>query len=501
MITLSVACSGGGGDPPLDGGDTSVVVDSAVIDGAVIDGAMVDGATVDGATVDGAVIDGAMVDGNVIDSARADGAAVDGSDSAMADSGLSPTLYVDRTNPAADDANPGTESLPFETISQAAAVAQAGDVVLVKAGTYVEEVVIAHSGTPQNPIVFEAQQNVIVSPPSIVNSRAGLAVRGRTDIIIRGFSVRNAYFGIAVELANNTPAERVRVEKNYVTRTSSSGIRVFRSSDITVEGNRVEKTNDGGIHEMISIIGSDTFLVQNNEVWNGVWTANGSPVEGKEGIDAKEGSTNGAIIGNHVHHLTRLGIYVDSYSQPTGNIEVRDNIVHHCAHGVAISSEAGGELSTVLVANNIVYENRAHGIVVSSWDQNGLRKDISLLNNTGYANGGNGINIGTTQVQGLWIRNNIMAGAGGAKFRADDPSVITASAANLAWNGTAGNFTVGVTSGDPHFLAPATGNFGLGTGSAALDTGVTVAEVAFDALGTPRPQGSAYDIGAIEQIQ
>ncbi len=37
--------------------------------------------------------------------------------------------------------------------------------------------------------------------------------------------------------------------------------------------------------------------------------------------------------------------------------------------------------------------------------------------------------------------------------------------------------------------------------TAAIDTGVTSAAVPTDARGTKRPQGAAYDIGAIERIE
>jgi len=53
------------------------------------------------------------------------------------------------------DANNG-QSLPFATISKAAAVAQAGDTVVIHAGTYHETLTPAHSGTSSAPITFAA---------------------------------------------------------------------------------------------------------------------------------------------------------------------------------------------------------------------------------------------------------------------------------------------------------------------------------------------------------
>jgi chitodextrinase len=75
---------------------------------------------------------------------------------------LSSTWFV---SPSGSNSNSGTLSAPFQTIGQAAKIAQPGDHVEIEAGTYRETVTPAHSGTPGNPIVFEAYngQNVTIS--------------------------------------------------------------------------------------------------------------------------------------------------------------------------------------------------------------------------------------------------------------------------------------------------------------------------------------------------
>jgi len=58
---------------------------------------------------------------------------------------------------AASDENPGTEEKPFRTISHAAGLAQAGDVVLVQEGVYRECVRPHHSGSgPDRRITYKA---------------------------------------------------------------------------------------------------------------------------------------------------------------------------------------------------------------------------------------------------------------------------------------------------------------------------------------------------------
>ncbi|MBV9850287.1 MAG: right-handed parallel beta-helix repeat-containing protein [Armatimonadetes bacterium] len=74
--------------------------------------------------------------------------------------GISPTrarsYIVDGGSPLARDANPGTAARPFKTIQRAADVAMAGDVVLIRPGTYAESVTVKNAGSLTRPIVFQA---------------------------------------------------------------------------------------------------------------------------------------------------------------------------------------------------------------------------------------------------------------------------------------------------------------------------------------------------------
>src|SRR6266516_7058360 len=65
-------------------------------------------------------------------------------------------LYVDQSNASCSDSGAGTQTAPFCTIGQGAAVATAGQTVQVASGTYNELVTVAHSGTSGAPIVLTA---------------------------------------------------------------------------------------------------------------------------------------------------------------------------------------------------------------------------------------------------------------------------------------------------------------------------------------------------------
>ncbi|KKT59378.1 MAG: Sheath polysaccharide-degrading enzyme, partial [Candidatus Giovannonibacteria bacterium GW2011_GWA1_44_25] len=69
------------------------------------------------------------------------------------------TYYVATTG---NDANTGTSAAPFKTIQKAADVVQAGDRVIVKAGTYYGRILMKTSGTASAPIVFEGEAGAII---------------------------------------------------------------------------------------------------------------------------------------------------------------------------------------------------------------------------------------------------------------------------------------------------------------------------------------------------
>lgn len=407
--------------------------------------------------------------------------------------------YVDRNHALANDANSGSAAMPFKTISRAAQIARAGDTVVVMSGTYPESVEIANSGLVGQPITFTASGTVVVSPPAPDSWSGVFTVLGKSDIIIAGFSAENGYFGFKVdEDRSGTPSTRITLKNNHARLTKSSGINIAASRDILVDSNVVEKTNLGGVHEMISIIGTDGFVISNNDVFNGMFVINGVAREGKEGIDAKFGSSNGRIINNRVHDLERLGIYVDAWSALTQNIEIVGNVVYNCKDGIALASEEGGLLRNVLVANNIAYNNRNSGIVVAPWAADGPREDIRIVNNTVYGNDANGINIATNRIYRIEIQNNISANNNGPALHADNAGLISIASNNLASGKSAGNILSGTLVGDPRFANASSGNFQLEAGSAAINSGIALSHVPSDITGRLRPLGGAYDIGAFE---
>jgi hypothetical protein len=86
---------------------------------------------------------------------------------------FSRTYCVDNRNPRAADTNPGTNELPFLTISRAAEVLQPGERVVIMSGIYRERIDAARGGTgPDRMISYEAAPgaNVVVKGSRLVNT-------------------------------------------------------------------------------------------------------------------------------------------------------------------------------------------------------------------------------------------------------------------------------------------------------------------------------------------
>jgi len=82
---------------------------------------------------------------------------------------LATDIYVAKTG---DDSNDGTIDNPYLTITKAASVAVAGDIVFIREGTYEETLTPLNSGTAGMPIIFQSfpGEKVIISAMETVNN-------------------------------------------------------------------------------------------------------------------------------------------------------------------------------------------------------------------------------------------------------------------------------------------------------------------------------------------
>ena len=163
--------------------------------------------------------------------------------------------YVDRGNPNADDANPGTMAAPWKTIQAAEAVVQPGDAVVIEPGTY-DGADFCYSGplsgTAAKPITFQADPtapagSVIIDSASANNTRSGFDLEPGCDYInIVGLTIHNdgSITKAGIKVAGSTGN---KILGNTVDGVAGiGGILVDNVSHVLVQGNEVLHTHGTG---------------------------------------------------------------------------------------------------------------------------------------------------------------------------------------------------------------------------------------------------------------
>ena len=130
--------------------------------------------------------------------------------------GASATDYYVGTD--GNNANVGTLSEPWQTITYAATQAQAGDTVYIKGGNYGHEhVVISNSGTASNPIVFEGYDGVPVIDGQDRTGN-GININSKKYIKIKNIKVTQYEFGVRLD-----NSDYITIDRIIVTNIGGSG--------------------------------------------------------------------------------------------------------------------------------------------------------------------------------------------------------------------------------------------------------------------------------------
>lgn len=254
------------------------------------------------------------------------------------------TYYV---APTGNDTNPGTFLAPFKSVSKGVSVAEAGDMVYVQNGTYVEEVRLSRSGKPGAPIVLAAYPGhapVIQHPwdSAVVNIAAGGGPISVGWLTLEGFEIYSTYSG---------------------NKLRANGISVHNAHDTIIRRNTIHDVRHGIIGT-----GKDVTISRNVIYHNGRFdvclevTKECNQDHGIYGTGSNWTITNNLIYDNLAYGIQIAGYefnpraYTDSsYAGASGWFVAHNTIAYNNYRaGIVVWRRAA---TNGIFKNNIFYEN------------------------------------------------------------------------------------------------------------------------------------------------
>jgi parallel beta-helix repeat protein len=298
------------------------------------------------------------------------------------------------------EANPGTIYVPdnFTTIQQAVNNATSGDTIIVRDGTYHEnvDVNVAHltiqseNGTANcvvnasspNDHVFNITADwVNITGFTVENAttdyRVGIYLKTVNHCNISSNNATSNYYGIVLSsssgntLTNNTANSNNNIGiylssssnntlRDNTASNNSHGIYLYSSSNNnTLVNNTANSNDDYGICLWSS---SDNTLTDN--------TANSN----SHGIRLYSSSTNNTLTSNTALNNTNYGIRLNS----SGNNTLINNAANSNTYGISLNSSSSNNLT-----NNTANAN-TYGIYLFSSSNNNTLRDNTATNNTNY---------------------------------------------------------------------------------------------------------------------
>ena len=351
------------------------------------------------------------------------------------------TYYV-ATN--GSDSNNGSDNSPWATPQHSSTVAQPGDTVIVEDGTYnlgssggTGDWRIAKGGTAGHPVTYVAQH------------------KWQAKLVGHGSGDGTTAIGLA------------------------GGYTIIKDFDITgTDANGINLTTNGTAASYNQVL--------NNYIHDMVTPCNANS---GAGVTAGSGGNNYAGVGHETVNGNLIVNLVAAGGCPGG----------HQASGIAMMLPYG------VAANNIVINC---GDAIEAWH---AATNTVFFGNI-VVNSIRGISMGAGDAPGgvvngnSLVQNNIIVnGKGPSIIETGGTAMSNIYRDNLVYGGNTsiqlsnGLSAYGTINADPQFVnntGTASGDYDLQASSPARGTGLALAGIATDFLGTPRPQSGATDIGA-----
>ncbi len=258
---------------------------------------------------------------------------------ARTDNALPKTYYI---TPTGNDSNNGlSEATSWNSMTKAGQIAEAGDIVLISGGSYInqpDQPTIINNGIPEYPIIFKSYNGLpqfinisgtgsirflMISDKSYINIIGPFYVEGNYNggygyssgiymtasshhININGVQL----IGVGNPIAVWRQSHHILIENNECVNWGWNGIAMYGvdSTDIPTF-NRVHHVivrnnilHDFSIHNAIDCWGDDQYItIYNNEIYN---TTSQIPIYIHEGVNGKELNKYICVNNNYIHDTT-----------------------------------------------------------------------------------------------------------------------------------------------------------------------------------------------------
>ena len=455
------------------------------------------------------------------------------------------SIFVDGSNPACTDSGSGSEALPYCTISAAADQQGApGVTIVVKPGVYREQVNVPVSGTPGNPLIFEAQGAPVVIDGAddyssslnwtLYSGNVWLATAVTWEpkqVFVDGARLTpstNSPNTLPVDTFRYIPSEGLYVNiggdnpgaHDAVIGRRAHGFRLAGDSWITIDGFMITRTEDKGIYVKdssdnvviannivdyanrygIAVRVSSDVIIRNNLVSNnndhGIALSTGATnmiVENNESfLNARPNvrAANGIFLFNASNNLIQNNLFYDNQdsgeqingSGSVDNISIQNISWRNGDHGF----DHVGSIGTIHIGD-VAWGNYKEGFSVEASAINTQISNSIAIDN-GLSTGSYNLFVDSTSVPGFVSDFNIFWNS-----TTQEPiKYISTKYATLSEFSSATGHDINSIQADPQFIDPVVGDFHLQGGSPAIDSADTSLPdwPDLDAEGNPRQDDS-----------
>jgi parallel beta helix pectate lyase-like protein len=416
---------------------------------------------------------------------------------------------------AAGGAGSGTRDAPFGRVQDAIDVAQPGDTVIIGSGTFVEAL---HSVRPGSPTLLISVKSAGSRGSVTVTAPGRVLTVSHPYFAIDGL-VLDGQYGQDDLVRVTAAATRFTLRNTEVRRSGNDAIDMGAVQDVLIENSLIHHALNpaGGRTDAHGIVGGavQRLTIRNTEIhtfsgdgiqvdagrsapgWNDVtiegcriWLAplasaeNGfaaGTVTGENAVDTKS-SASYARARITIRNTETWGFRWPTVGSNIAAFNLKENIDAlvdgAIVHDSEIAFRVRGPGSTgsgawVRIQNAVIHD------VSSGFRYEDNIENLKIRNVTIGSNVTRPLLAASSSAAGLDVQNLLLLGS------SLPPEAMSSS-----------NLAVPATS----FTDVTSQNYQLASGSPAIDRGVSLPDVPTDALGTIRPQGGGYDVGAYERV-